>query len=101
MDMIVYIASPYSSNPEEGVEKQIDAFNSLMTLHTPIAPLLFHYVDKKYPHHYEEWMEICFQYIKLCDVVLRLPGYSPGADREINFARSLGKEIVYDVNLLS
>jgi hypothetical protein len=37
---------------------------------------------------YEDWMTLDFELISRCDVLLRIPGYSPGADREVEFAKS-------------
>ena len=39
---------------------------------------------------YEEWLDLCLTYLSRCDALLRLPGESPGADREVAFARGLG-----------
>lgn len=39
---------------------------------------------------YEEWMQYDFAWIEKCDALLRIPGDSPGADREVLFAQSRG-----------
>lgn len=46
---------------------------------------------------YDEYMEIDFTMLKLCDTVIVLPGYetSKGAKKEINYAQAYGKEIFY------
>lgn len=41
-------------------------------------------------HHYEEWMDNDFSWIRVVDAIFRLPGKSPGADREVAFAKELG-----------
>lgn len=39
---------------------------------------------------YEEWLALDFVWLEVCDALLRLPGDSPGADREVAYARKLG-----------
>lgn len=101
--MIVYIASPYTSyaNPLDAVSVQIDTFAILRDLgYQPIAPLLSHYVDALHPASYDRWLEWCMAMIGVCDIVLRLPGDSAGADREVAAAKALGKLIVHNVDEL-
>lgn len=45
---------------------------------------------------YEDWLELDFELISRCDAVLRIPGESPGADREVMYALDLGKPIYLD-----
>lgn len=54
----------------------------------PFVPHLSFYFDLLYPHSYEEWMDWCLAWVARCDAVLRLPGASDGAVREVEFARS-------------
>lgn len=44
---------------------------------------------------YEEWMEIDFQIILRCDGLIRLPGESKGADREVAFAKTLNLPVSF------
>jgi hypothetical protein len=46
---------------------------------------------------YETWMEISLSLLSACHALLRLPGESPGADREIGFALSVRIPVYYDV----
>lgn len=99
--MIIYIASPYSSyaDKQAAVNVQIDAFAILRDLgHEPIAPLLSHYIDRRHPASYERWLQWCLAMVGVSDVVLRLPGDSDGADREVAEARRLGKPVVYSID---
>jgi hypothetical protein len=95
--MIVYIASPYSlGDPEENVRVQIDAAHRLMDLgHTPIAPLLSHFLHLHRPRPYEDWLRSDLEIIPRCDMLLRLPGESPGADRETDLAMTLSIPVIY------
>lgn len=46
---------------------------------------------------YESCMYICLAMISVCDAIYLMPCWkkSPGARREHNFARTIGKEIIY------
>lgn len=99
--MIIYIASPYTNyaDKQEAVNVQIDTFAILSDLgYEPIAPLLSHYIDQRHPASYERWMEWCLAMVGVCDVVLRLPGASDGADREVAEAKRLGKPVVHSID---
>lgn len=101
--MIVYIASPYSAyaNKDDAVSVQIDTFAILRDLgYQPIAPLLSRYVDVRHPASYDRWLEWCMAMVGVCDVVLRLPGDSTGADKEVAKAKALGKPVVFSVDEL-
>lgn len=99
--MIIYIASPYTNycDKQAAVDVQIDTFAILRDLgHEPIAPLLSHYIDQRHHASYERWMQWCLAMVGVCDVLLRLPGDSDGADREEAEARRLGKPVVYSID---
>jgi hypothetical protein len=99
--VIIYIASPYSgyADKQAAVNVQIDAFAALRDAgHQPIAPLLSHYVDERHPASYERWMEWCKVMVSVCDLLVRLPGKSDGADDEVAEARRLGKPVVYSID---
>lgn len=49
------------------------------------------------PVEYEAWMELDFAWVERCDAVLRLPGESSGADREVAHANRLGIPVFCDV----
>jgi len=46
---------------------------------------------------YETFMAIDFEWLGQCHALLRLPGHSPGADREEVFAKHLGIPVVHSV----
>jgi hypothetical protein len=54
--------------------------------------LLWHAVMPKPP---EFWYEYTMELMKRCDVVIRLHGFSEGADREVDMARKLGIEVLF------
>ena len=49
---------------------------------------------------YEDWLALDFQSIGMSDALLRLPGDSRGADREIAEARRLGIPVYYSLDTL-
>lgn len=63
----------------------------------PHCPHLTVFAEFMFPNilTYEEWLTLDRDYIDDCDVVLRLEGDSVGADRECNYATSIGKTVVY------
>jgi hypothetical protein len=87
-----YIASPYTiGDKDENVLRQIDAYFALMLFgFCPYAPLLSHFVNKSYQIAYEDWMRLDMTWIDRCDILLRLPGESRGADREVAHAIEAG-----------
>ena len=66
----------------------------------PIVPLLSHFWHFIFPHKYEYWMGMNFKWVRRCDVVLRLPGKSNGADKEVALAKSLGKTVYFGIHQL-
>lgn len=44
---------------------------------------------------YEDWMKMDDAWLQCCNIVLRLDGESPGADREVVRAKELGIPVVF------
>jgi hypothetical protein len=95
----VYIAGPYSTDPQACTAAAIAAGTAILDAgHAPLVPHLAHYWETLYgPRPYEDWMRIDLAWIEAADVVLRLPGRSPGADREVAVAVACGIPVVADV----
>lgn len=87
----VFISSPYTlGDCAANVRAQHDAFAALLELgHAPFAPLLSHYQQLIHPVSWEEWIKWDFVWLEQCDVVLRLPGESRGAELECAKAKEL------------
>lgn len=49
-----------------------------------------------YPKSHEEWLDYDFNWLRLCDCVVRLPGDSVGADLEVAEAKRLGIPVILD-----
>lgn len=101
----IYIAGPYTKpDPCENTNRTIQAAEEVVKLgHIPWIPhlnLLWHIVV---PHPPEFWYAYDLEWLETCDALLRLPGESPGADREVAFADEHGIPTVYtlgDLKLL-
>jgi hypothetical protein len=106
----IYIAGPYSADSladrEANVDAAIGAAIELFRLgHFPYVPHLTHFVDLRahalganldwddYLRWDEAWLEVCDALVYLSP--------SPGADRELEFARSLGKTVYLSVNQIA
>lgn len=95
----VYVAGPYTKgNVEQNVLNAIDASSELISIGlAPFCPHLSHYVDIIHPHSWQQWMDIDIEFLSNCDIVLRLPGESKGADLEVDTANKIGIPIFYSI----
>lgn len=66
----------------------------------PSIPALTRAWHAKFPKPYEEWMALDFAIIEHCDALVRCPGESPGADREVEFALSRGMPVLYSIGMV-
>lgn len=93
---LIYIAAPYSSDPEENVKKALEVADVLFEKgYIPYVPHLTHHWHLHSPKPYEQWMEMGSAVLERCDGLLRLPGESPGADVEVKLAISLDMPVYY------
>lgn len=85
----IYVAGPYTQGDREG--NTWSAINAGQTVleagGIPFVPHLFHFWEQVWANPYETWMEMDFAWLEVCDGLIRLPGKSPGADREVARAR--------------
>ena len=96
----VYVAGPISKGDvRENVERGIKAGLELLEAgYAPFIPHLSHLADPKAlagSDLYERWLSLDFSWVAACHALLRIPGDSDGADREVAFARANGIP-VYD-----
>jgi hypothetical protein len=100
--IIVYISSPYTKGDQAvNVRKQLETTDILMDLgYGTITPLYTHFQHMFNPRDYEEWLKLDMELVNRSDVVLRLPGESSGADREVAHAKSLEIPVVYSIEEL-
>lgn len=97
---LVYIAAPYSKpDPVENTHSAVLAANELLeaglvTPHVPHLTYLWHLVT---PKSIDFWYEYDLALLRRCDALLRLPGHSTGADREIVYAEEIGVPVFRSV----
>ena len=98
----VYVAGPLThGNQQANIAAAVSAARRLMEagLH-PFVPHLSWFADLIKPMPYAEWLAYDLEWVKRCDAVLRLPGFSPGAEQECSEARFLGIPVFYDIDIL-
>ncbi len=93
----VYVSGPYTKDdPVVNTRAALDAGTLILNAgHVPIIPhlsLLWHLI---YPRPWGDWIEYDLELIKRCDVLVRLPGESRGADLEVAFAERLQIPIIF------
>ena len=101
--LVVYIASPLSQGGRElNIERQNEMANVLLNEgYVPFPPLLIgDMMERMQSRTWEEWIECCLAWVAKCDVVLRLEGFSHGADAEVKEAQRLNIPVVYNVDEL-
>ena len=93
----VYIAAPYTYPDETDNTLRALEFAEVLLRrgYIPLVPHLAHFWDSIYQHPYKVWTEIGLALLEGADLVMRLPGYSPGADAEIRRAHELNKRVIY------
>ena len=96
----VYIASPYTKGDAAvNVKRQIDTANKLMNIgYVPFTPLLYHFQHMIHPRPSEDWMIIDLEWLECCTCLLRLDGESPGADREVAYAKQKGIPVFHSID---
>lgn len=93
----VYIAAPYSvPDPVKNTHRVVKFAEAVIKKgYLPIIPhltLLWHAIV---PKPDEFWYDYTMELMKRCDLVIRLSGFSAGADREVEMAKKLGIEVLF------
>ena len=90
---LIYIAGPYSSDPVNNTREAVLFADALYEtgLCVPFVPHLSIVWDLVTPEArpVEFWYELDLHFLERCDALIRLPGRSTGADREVTRAREL------------
>lgn len=98
--MRVYIAGPYTGppGPRTNTQRALAAAELYRrTGHVVFVPhAMFPAWEEQHPMTYEEIMDQCLAWIRsgAIDLVVRLAGQSPGADREVIAALESGVRVV-------
>jgi len=95
-DFKVYIASPYTlGDVAANVARSIEMWHTLADKgYAPFSPLLSHYLHLHRQRPYSDWLEHDMVWLRQCDVLLRMPGESSGADKEVIEAHANGIPVV-------
>lgn len=98
----IYVAGPYTKpDPAANTRQAIIAGDLLRRLGLiPFIPHLTHFWDKVCPHPYQFWLDYDFEWVKMCEALVRLPGYSSGADKEICYAGTINQPVFFSVREL-
>ena len=98
----VYIAGPYSrGDVADNVRTAIEAANEINQMGAvPYVPHLTHFWDLMTPKSYKWWLWYDLQWLVTCDMLVRLPGLSKGADQEVEEAKCLGMLVFYGLEEL-
>jgi hypothetical protein len=98
----VYVAGPYTKGDVAvNVRNALDAAGRLADLGLfPFVPHLSHFWHLVFPRPYEFWCELDNKFLPYCDIVLRIPGESSGADKEVELAETLGIPVYCSIEQL-
>jgi len=89
---MIYVSGPITlPNPMANTHTAIQVASRLMRLGlTPFVPHLSILWETVIPEAYDDWISYDLRIIKKCDLLIRIPGPSKGADIEWNFAKENG-----------
>lgn len=99
----VYVAGPYTNGDVAiNVRNAYEAASRLADLgFAPFVPHATHFWHVIFPRPYEFWLDLDAQFLPCCQAVLRLPGPSNGADKEVDLARTLGIPVFTEIEELT
>ena len=97
MKKMIYLAGPISKpNPMHNVHSAVPIASQLMRIGlTPLVPHLSVLHDMIDPVDYEDWLSYDFRVIANCGLLVRIPGESAGADREVDEANRIGVPVLF------
>ena len=93
--VLVYVSGPYTHG-----DRATNVLTALLAGrqielagHSAHVPHYGYFMDQIVAREYEAWMTVDLRMLQHCHWFLRLPGHSPGADREHERAKVLGLRI--------
>ena len=95
--IFVYIACPYTKGDvAENVANSMHAWDQLYDAgFIPFNPLFSHFQHLHRQRPYQDWTRYDNAWIPKCDAILRLPGESSGAEKEVSLAWSIGSPVFH------
>jgi hypothetical protein len=100
----VYVAGPYTGDPECNVKRAICVGDQIWQLgHVPFVPHTSHLWDQlsSEERSWDDWITWCLTWVGQCDVVFRMAGTSRGADVEAQHAALLEIPVVHSLEELA
>ncbi|WP_431293408.1 DUF4406 domain-containing protein [Pedobacter sp. P26] len=84
----IFISGPYTKGDvAQNVKNSMDSADALINAgFAPYCPHLTHFLHMNAYQEYETWLKLDLAYLEICNGLLRLPGESNGADKEVEFA---------------
>ena len=100
--LYVYVSGPLTmGDPIVNTRRAIEVAEELRHLgFVPFVPHLTLFWEMFIPHMREYWMDMDFDWVVNCDALLRMPGESPGADREVDCALANKVAVFFDIESL-
>ena len=101
-DKLIYIAAPYTFfDPVQNTNLVCKIADELILdgfiPYIPHLTLLWHLIT---PRTVQFWYDYDYHFLKRCDAVLRVPGDSVGADKEVALAKQWRIPVFYSVEEL-
>lgn len=104
----VYVSGPLTKGMlTSNVHRALDAASELLrrgyAVYVPHTNVLWEIAHPPIDNPLEAeavWLAHDFEWVAACDVLLRLPGASPGADKEVELAHKLGIPVYYALEIL-
>ena len=103
MKLRVYVAGPISKGDfVVNTRRAIDTAEELRKQgYVPYVPHLDFLWRLIYPLTWDEILTFDEEWVSQCHALLRLYGYSPGADREVRLAEKLGIPVFFNIDDLN
>jgi len=92
----IYIAGPYTQGALIGnIRNAMNLFEDITRMGgCPYCPHLSAFQDLVHPHDVGFWYNYDTEWLDVCNALYRIPGYSPGADNEVQFMLDKGKPVL-------
>ena len=102
MTYCCYVAGPYTiGDPEKNTYAAIEVGDQIIREFwpdlMPIVPHLSHWWNSSVKYDYGFWIAYTMEQARRCDIMLRIPGESKGADGEVMECCRAGKPVVYSL----
>lgn len=98
---LLYVAGPYSTgDPVMNTQAAMDAAGVIVSSGAaiPVVPHLSMLWHLYRPQEIDFWYQYDLHLLGACDALVRLPGHSTGADKEVEVAASIGLAVFTEVD---